>query len=185
VLFGVPAGVVFGTPSPPLAAAYVVAGHEPVARPLTAPTAAGSVTGLFIAPAAEAPMTSLESVACVPGRGLDGDRYFHGEGTFSERGGTGRDVTLVDAAALEAAGVAPEESRRNVVVTGIDLDALLGRSFRIGEVECVGRRRCEPCAHLQRLTRPGVLRGLVHRGGLRADVVSAGMLRVGDPVAAL
>ncbi|HEV3001952.1 MAG TPA: MOSC domain-containing protein, partial [Solirubrobacteraceae bacterium] len=66
-----------------------------------------------------------------------------------------------------------------------DLDALIGRRFRVGEVECVGRRRCEPCAHLQRLTRPGVLRSLVHRGGLRADVVGGGVLRVGDAVAAL
>ena len=128
-------------------------------------------------------MVAVASVAAVPGRGLEGDRYFHGAGTFSDGGGTGRDITLVDAAALVDAGVAPEESRRNVVVAGIDLDALMGRRFRVGEVECVGRRRCEPCAHLQRLTRPGVLRALVHRGGLRADVVSGGMLRVGDEVA--
>ena len=77
------------------------------------------------------------------------------------------------------------ESRRNVVVRGVDVDALRGRRFRIGAVECVGRRRCEPCAHLERLTRPGVLRALVHRGGLRADIVAGGELRVGDEVAPL
>jgi MOSC domain-containing protein YiiM len=68
------------------------------------------------------------------------------------------------------------------VVSGVALDALLGRRFRVGEVECLGQRRCEPCAHLQRLTRPGVLRALVHRGGLRADVVRGGEIRVGDAV---
>ena len=57
--------------------------------------------------------------------------------------------------------------------------------FRVGEVECLGQRRCEPCAHLERLTRPGVLRGLVHRGGLRADVLSGGRIRTGDCVEAV
>ncbi|HEX2085864.1 MAG TPA: hypothetical protein VHF89_09290 [Solirubrobacteraceae bacterium] len=173
VLFGVPAGVVFGeVENGPLAEAFVVAQHEPTPRATSAPAAAGRVEAIFVAPAAEAPTASLASARAVPGRGLEGDRYFHGAGTFSEHGGTGRDLTLVDAAALADAGVAAEECRRNVVVSGIDLDALVGRSFRVGEVECVGRRRCEPCAHLQRLTRPGVLRALVHRGGLRADVVA-------------
>ena len=183
VLFGVPAGVVFGSvEASSVAAAYVVAEHEPGARASVAAATAGRVEGIFVAPAAEAAMRAVDGVAAVAGRGLEGDRYLDGAGTFSERGGTGREVTLVDAAALAAAGVAPDESRRNVVVSGIDLDGLLGRSFRIGEVECVGRRRCEPCAHLQRLTRPGVLRALVHRGGLRADIVRGGVLRVGDEV---
>ena len=186
VLFGVPPGVVFGSVEGPVVAeAFVVAAHEPAPRAVPAAPERGEVVLLAVAPAAEAPMAAVESVEAVAGRGLRGDRYFDGAGTFSERGSTGREVTLVDAAALEAAGVAPLESRRNVVVTGLDLDALLGRRFRVGEVECVGRRRCEPCAHLQRLTRPGVLRALVHRGGLRADVVRGGVLRVGDEVGAI
>ncbi len=81
--------------------------------------------------------------------------------------------------------LAPVEARRNLVVRGIALDDLIGRRFRVGEVECFGQRRCEPCAHLERLTRPGVLRGLVHRGGLRADVLSGGGIRTGDRVEAL
>ncbi len=68
---------------------------------------------------------------------------------------------------------------------GMALDDLIGRRFRVGEVECFGQRRCEPCAHLERLTRSGVLRGLVHRGGLRADVLSGGGIRTGDRVEAL
>ena len=186
MLFGVPPGVVFGAvEGDAVAEAFVVAQHEPAPRPASASPARGVVTLLAIAPAAEAPMRSLSTVGVVAGRGLEGDRYFDGAGTFSERGGTGHEVTLVDLDALRAAGVDPLESRRNVVVSGIDLDSLLGRPFRVGEVECVGRRRCEPCAHLQRLTRPGVLRALVHRGGLRADVVRGGVLRVGDEVAAI
>ena len=130
-------------------------------------------------------MQAREAVTALAGRGLEGDRYARGEGTFSPGGGSGRDLTLVAAEALADAGVEPLEARRNVVVRGVDVDALRGRRFRIGEVECIGRRRCEPCAHLQRLTRPGVLRALVHRGGLRADIVAGGELHVGDEVVAL
>jgi MOSC domain-containing protein YiiM len=186
VLFGVPPGVVAGdVDGPAIEAALVVVPHEPAARVLAAPATTGTVSAVYVAPAAESAMVAVPSASAVAGRGLEGDRYFDGAGTFSERGGTGRDITLVDAAALADAGVAPAESRRNVVVEGLDLDALIGRTFRVGEVECVGRRRCEPCAHLQRLTRPGVLRALVRRGGLRADVVSGGVVRVGDAVAAV
>jgi MOSC domain-containing protein YiiM len=176
-------GAVEGTE---VAEAFLVAPHQPRPRhPGAGAAAAGRVEAITVAPAAEAPMRSVDAVTVVAGRGLDGDRYFEGAGTFSAKGGTGREITLVDAAALEAVGIAPLEARRNVVVRGLDLDSLLDRRFRVGEVECVGRRRCEPCAHLQRLTRPGVLRALVHRGGLRADVVRGGVLRVGDEVAAL
>lgn len=186
VLFGVPPGVVFGeVEGDAIAEAWIVAAHEPTPRSLAAPVGAGVVEGVFIAPAAAAPMVAADAVPAVPGRGLEGDRYFDGAGTFSPRGGNGREITLVDSEALESAGVAPLEARRNVVVRGIDLDALIGRRFSVGEVECVGRRRCEPCAHLQRLTRPGVLRALVHRGGLRADVVTGGVVRVGDAVVPL
>ena len=186
VLFGVPPGVVFGeVEDSAIEAAFVVAEHEPMPRVHSAPAVGGRVEHVFVAPVVAEPMQRLESAVAVAGRGLEGDRYFEGTGTFSDPGSTGRDLTLVDSAALEAAGVAPEESRRNVVVSGVDLDALMGRAFRVGEVECVGRRRCEPCAHLQRLTRPGVLRALVHRGGLRADVVAGGVIRVGDEVVVL
>ena len=83
---------------------------------------------------------------------------------------------------LDELGLSSEEARRNVVTRGIDLNALVGERFTIGEVDCVGRRLCEPCAHLERLRGAGILRSLVHRGGLRADVVGAGTVRVGDLV---
>ncbi len=153
-------------------------------RPRAA-TAAGTVAAIVLAPAAEAPLRSVERAQAIAGRGLLGDRYADGAGTFSPGGGRGHDLTLVAAEVLEDAGLDPVEARRNVIVRGVDLDALRGRRFRIGAVECLGQRRCEPCAHLERLTRPGVLRALAHRGGLRADILRGGDLRVGDPVEAL
>ena len=129
-------------------------------------------------------MRRVEQARALAGRGLDGDRYAAGAGTFGGRNG-GYELTLVAAEALADAGSSPEEARRNVVTRGIDLDALIGRRFRLGGAVLVGRRRCEPCAHLQRLTRPGILRALVHRGGLRADVLEDGPVRVGDAVEVL
>jgi hypothetical protein len=150
----------------------------------------GTVELVALAAEAEGPMREVTSAEAIEGRGLRGDRYERGAGTFSNPGGRGYDLTLIEAEALEelAAGgvpLPPAEARRNLVVRGISLDGLIGRRFRVGDVECVGQRRCEPCAHLERLTRPGVLRGLVHRGGLRADVVFGGEIRVGDSVETL
>ena len=90
-----------------------------------------------------------------PAAGLEGDRYVGGEGTFSNPYSRGHDLTLIEAEVVDDLGVAPEVPRRNVVTRGIDLNALVGRRFRVGEVECEGQRLCEPCAHLQRLTEPG------------------------------
>lgn len=148
----------------------------------------GQVELLARAGDAEARMTAVDSVTVYAGRGVEGDRYFRGRGTFSNQHATGVDLTLIEGEALDdlappAGRLGPEEARRNVVTRGIDLNALVGRRFLIGEVECIGRRLCEPCAHLQRLTRPGTLRELVHRGGLRADVLCDGVIRVGDPIA--
>jgi hypothetical protein len=149
----------------------------------------GTVEGLALAPAAEAPMRLLEVARARAGRGLDGDRYAAGAGTFSPRAGRrpGYDLTLVAAEVLDelaAAGQALDfaGTRRNVLTRGIDVNALVGRTFSIGDVVCEGRRLCEPCSHLERLSGPGVLRPLIHRGGLRADVLSDGEIRVGAPI---
>ena len=118
----------------------------------------------------------VDSVA-VSDEGMEGDRYF-GRG----------DITLVEVEALEGlredTGIelSPAEVRRQVLTRGVRLNDLLGKRFRVGEVEAVGVEWCEPCNHLQSITYPGVLKGLVHRGGLRADVVSAGRIAVGDEV---
>lgn len=187
VRFGVPPGIAWdplGGPAAEVAEAWVVAALDPrVGVPAGRGRSAGSgtVEAIVVAPAAGAPARLVERAPAVAGRGLEGDRYFDAEGTFSAREGLGQALTLVEAEALEAAGVSAVEARRNVVVRGLDLDGLIGREFRVGAVLCRGQRRCEPCAHLERLTRPGVLRALVHRGGLRADVLADGEIARGDP----
>ena len=136
-------------------------------------------------------MRPLEEIRAVPGKGLEGDRYFAGDGTFFDERKSGQDITLIELEAIEALegehGIEldPGEARRNVVTRGIGLNDLVGRRFTIGEIECVGRRLCDPCSHLERITQPGVLKGLVNRGGLRADIVSGGRIAVGDPVSDL
>ena len=199
VFFGVPPGIVYDPMAEPdgkkdaaLDAAFVLAKQDPRrgTEPGSGTESIGTVELIALASEAEGPMRSVSTAEAVEGRGLLGDRYERKAGTFSKPGGRGYDLTLVEAEALEelsAKGVelAPIEARRNLVVRGIALDDLIGRRFKLGEVECYGQRRCEPCSHLERLTQPGVLRGLVHRGGLRADVLSSGRIRTGDSVAAL
>ena len=151
----------------------------------------GVVEGIFVSATARVEPAPVEYVSAVAGRGLRGDRYFAAEGTFSGQGGTGRDLTLIEAEALEALEreldirLAPSAARRNVLTRGVALNDLVGRRFSIGDVECVGRRLCEPCSHLEQLTEDGVLRGLAGRGGLRADVLSGGVISVGAPLAEL
>src|SRR5262245_41512202 len=140
---------------------------------------AGSVAGLLVAPEAEAPLVAVESVVAIAGRGLEGDRYAAGRGTFSGPG-RGYQLTLVEAETLDELEISWERARRNVVTRGVSLNALVGRRFRLGEAECIGRRLCEPCAHLERVSGSGLLRPLVHRGGLRADILSGGLIAVGD-----
>ena len=195
VYFGVPPGIVHDPMAEPDGmgdAAFVLAQQDPRRETETGSgtETVGTVELIALAAEAEGPMREVPSAEAVEGRGLRGDRYERGAGTFSSPGGRGYDLTLVEAEALEELSakdveLAPAEARRNLVVRGIALDDLIGRRFRVGEVECLGQRRCEPCSHLERLTQPGVLRGLVHRGGLRADVLSDGEIRVGDRVEAL
>jgi hypothetical protein len=146
----------------------------------------GEVVALMTAPQGAGEAIARTSVTARPG-GIDGDRYQDETGTFSTSPRrVGQDITLIEAEALdelEASGISivPEDARRNVVTRGIGLDALIGKHFRIGEVRCFGQRRAEPCAHLEQLT-PGTLRGLVHRGGIRADILDAGTISVGDEI---
>ncbi len=147
---------------------------------------AGEVVEINIAPEHEVLPEPVASVRAVPGRGLEGDRNFYqGPGVQPKRD---RELTLIATEALDALAdehgieLTAAESRRNLATRGIDLNALEGRRFRVGDVECEGIELCEPCSHLQGLTKPGVLRGLVHRGGLRAAILSEGEIAVGDPV---
>jgi MOSC domain-containing protein YiiM len=122
-------------------------------------------------------LRAVESVRAVVGKGLEGDRHFHEEGAPP-----GQALTLVDAEVVEAAGLGPGETRRQLTVRGVDLNALVGRSFRVGEIECFGVELCEPCAHLESMTRPGIMKELVHRAGINADILVGGVVHVGDAV---
>ena len=155
--------------------------HLPISRPYGATETVGVVAGILVAPAAEAQLRRVESATALPGQGLDGDRYAKGMGTFNAPG-RGYDLTLIEADVLDEIELCGEDARRNIVTTGIKLNALVGRTFRIGVVTCVGARLAEPCSHLEKLARPGLLRPLVHRGGLRADILTTGTIRVGDGI---
>jgi MOSC domain-containing protein YiiM len=146
----------------------------------------GHVEGIFISPKKRVLPEPVESVRAVAGRGLEGNRYF-----YDENAPPGRAITLIAAEAVEAMerehgiSIEPRESRRNVVTRGVDVNDLVGKRFRVGDVECVGVELCEPCSTLEGMTKPGVIKGLVHRGGLNADILSDGAINVGDAVVAV
>jgi Uncharacterized protein conserved in bacteria len=198
LMFGTPAGVVLSPASPDLLglaltdldvlAGYTVAALDP-SRSVAASTGAvlGVVEAVAIAAHATAPMQLVPGAQALAGRGLAGDRYAAKAGTFSSEAATARgyDLTLIEAEVLDEL-VLPggrrltyADARRNIVTRGVDLNGLVGRRFLIGDVECLGQRLCEPCAHLERLTEPGTLKGLIHRAGLRADILSGGAIATG------
>ena len=148
----------------------------------------GEVVSIHIAACGGAPIKSVAKVIALAGRGLEGDRYAAKLGTFSNDPGSGRDVTLIESEAFEAlqrdyrVELDAGESRRNIVTQGISLNHLVEKEFRVGEVVLRGTRLCEPCAHMEKLTAKGTLRGLIHRGGLRAEIVKGGTIRVGDDI---
>jgi MOSC domain-containing protein YiiM len=147
----------------------------------------GEVVEINLSPEYEQLPQPVERVTAIAGRGLEGDRYFISANEAGKH--PNEEVTLIAVEALEdferesGIKVTPAESRRQVATHGIDLNPLVGRRFRVGPLECEGTELCEPCTHLQGLTQPGVLKGLVHRGGLRAMILNGGEIAVGDPVA--
>jgi hypothetical protein len=192
VMFGSPSGALFD-PAGALAGGgtieegWLIARLDlrlPIEQPYGSETRVGQVAGLLVAADAETPLARVESVEAIAGRGLDGDRYANGRGTFSAPG-RGYELTLVEAEVLDAVDLSWEQARRNIVTRGVSLNAFVGRRFVIGSVECVGRRLAEPCSHLEKLARPGLLRPLVHRAGLRADIVVGGTISIGDKIAAV
>jgi MOSC domain-containing protein YiiM len=150
--------------------------------------ARSAVVSVHIALAAAAPVISVGEIQAIAGKGLEGDRYYLKTGTYSKTPGTGREVTLIEIEAIDALrreyqiDIDAAQSRRNIVTRGVALNHFIDREFAVGEAVLRGTRLCEPCAHLEKLTVKGVMRGLIHRGGLRADVVSGGTIRVGDTI---
>jgi len=148
----------------------------------------GTVHSIYITAQFSEPTYSVKEVHAIPNLGLEGDRYFGEAGIGQKRTGTGRDITLIEIEAIEALQreesiqLSPGDARRNIVTLGIPLNHLVDKEFQVGEVRLRGVRLCEPCQHLVSLTQPRVLPGLVHRGGLRAEILTDGYIRTGDPI---
>jgi len=171
--------------------------HEPAIAPPSAaidrdrPIGIGRVEAIHVTGAASEPMRPMERVRAVAGVGLEGDRYALGTGHYSPDPQVDRQITLIAAEELDRLAthhgidLSPAESRRNVLTRGIDVNALVGRRFHIGAVECAGTRLCEPCQYLTDLVGKAVLKPLVHRAGLRARILTDGEIAVGDEVVAL
>lgn len=151
----------------------------------------GKIIAIYVASTAGAPMASQAQAPAIAGKGLQGDRYSEKRGTYSSHPGSGRAVTLIESEALEALArdyaidLDAALARRNLVTCGVALNHLVQRNFRIDEVILRGTRLCDPCAHLEKLSRPGTLRGLIHRAGLRAEIITGGMIRVGDAISSM
>ena len=124
-----------------------------------------------------ADLWTVDFVEAVAGKGLVGDRKF-----FADGAEPGRALTLVEAEVVEDVGLPPGGTRRQVTVRGVRLNGLVGKRFKVGEVECYGVELCEPCLHLESMTRPGIIKALVHRAGINADILTDGTIRVGDAV---
>jgi MOSC domain-containing protein YiiM len=148
----------------------------------------GTVLSINIAPAGRAPIVSVGEIQAIAGKGLEGDRYFRKTGSFSKTPGSGREVTLIEHEAIEALkreyqiDIDAAQTRRNIVTRGVALNHLIDREFTVGKILLRGTRLCDPCSHLEKLTVKGITRGLIHRGGLRADIVRGGVIRVGDRI---
>ena len=149
----------------------------------------GQLVGIFVTQRKGENLQPLDRVEAVAGRGLTGDRYFLKEGTYSAKDGPDREVTLIEVEAIEGLAreheitLQPFQTRRNLLTRGVPLNHLVGKTFAIGPVVLRGIRLCEPCGHLEKLTCKGVEKGLIHRGGLRAQVITGGMLEMGAMIA--
>lgn len=206
LMFGTPSGVVLSPQDSsllgraatdlPIREGYVLSGLDPAAVTTTdspLPKLTGTVELIALAAQATGDMQVVDHAQAIANRGLDGDRYAAKAGTFTPASDTirGYDLTLIEAEVLDGLRLPNgdrfgyAEARRNIVTRGIDLNALVGRRFRVGNVECLGQRLCEPCSHLGRLTTEGALRALIHRGGLRADVVGDGEVTTGSLIETL
>lgn len=196
VVFGVPSGALDDEGAALLSRGRIVEGYVIAPLDLDRPhgvdaytglAKAGVVTGIFTAPESGAACVSHTARRVLSGVGVEGDRYAIGQGKFSAPGRGGQALTLIaeesiTAAQAKGAKIAADTARRNVVTRGIELEPLIGGRFAIGTAICQATRLAEPCAHLERLTSPGVLRAMVHLGGIRADVISDGEVRIGDAV---
>jgi MOSC domain-containing protein YiiM len=151
----------------------------------------GEVLGIYITQRGGEAMQPVESVKAVSGKGLEGDRYFTHAGTFCKPDHplpVSQQITLIEIEAIEGLEredkiqLDPGAARRNIITRGVPLNHLVGKEFHVGQVHLRGIKLCEPCGHLEKLTQAGVRNGLLHRGGLRAQILSDGDIEIGDPI---
>ena len=150
-------------------------------------TGTGSVVALFMVDRMSAPMKQVEQFIALAGRGIEGDRYFLGTGTYSKKPEPGRQVTLIESEVLEALKdrfgitVKPEESRRNVLTRGIEINDLIGTEFFVGAVRLRAHRITQPCRYLENLLdQPGLYEKLWDDGGISCEILSEGIIKEGD-----
>lgn len=136
-----------------------------------------AVVAIHIGDVESGPLTSVDSVRAFAGKGLEGDRNFHVGGA-----GSGKALTLVEEEVVQDTGLPAGATRRQITVRGVRLNDLVGQRFLVGDVECLAVKLCEPCEHLESMTRPGLIEDLLHRAGISADVLSDGTISVGDEV---
>ena len=150
----------------------------------------GTVEHIHIARVHGGPVESVPFIDLVKGIGILGDRNELKAGEWDDSH-VGEELTLVEAESLERLArehdihLRPGDTRRNVTTRGISLNDLVGKRFRVGEVEAEGVELCEPCSDLQTMVGKPILRPLVHRAGIRAQLVNGGTIRVGDTVEAI
>jgi MOSC domain-containing protein YiiM len=154
-------------------------------------TATGTVVAIYLTDKAGQSPRAVKEALAVAGRGLEGDRYFEGFGTFSRWPGEGRALSLIEQEALDDLSSAQGldltagQHRRNLVTRGIDLTSLVGCQFRIGNAILRGTRECTVCGYLNRASGLKLAEALRGRGGLRADVIADGDISAGDTISAL
>ena len=151
----------------------------------------GIVEGIYIAHLKGESTLLIEQAHLVPGKGIVGDRYFSQQGMPPDQAREGRQVTLMEMEAVESMlledgiQISPAQTRRNVFTRGIALNDLVGKSFYVGPVQLFGVRLCEPCQYLAERTDPRVITSMSHRGGLRAEILSEGIIHIDDSITAI
>lgn len=146
----------------------------------------GKVIGIYIAQNRGDQTVSVDQVHVLPGLGIEGDRYFKKTVNSDGNSKSGREITLIEMEAIESMRdmdglqITPDQTRRNIVTRGIALNDLVGQLFYIGNIQLRGVRLCEPCQYLANQTDPRILSAMVHRGGLRADIVTEGIIHIND-----
>ena len=147
----------------------------------------GNVVGIYISPQRGQPTQAVEQIHVVPGKGINGDRYFRETEKGEKHSKSGQEITLIEIEAIEALSdegipITPGQIRRNIITQGVSLNNLVGCIFQVGSIQLRGVRLCEPCNYLANLTDPRVLPALTHRGGLRAEIIEEGYIKLNDAI---